>query len=666
MQMAKQNGYGQGSISSLKKEEQIRQRPAVIFGTNDEYGCAHGINEIIANAVDEAREGFGKQIRISMFKDGAVEVSDDGRGVPMDWNEKEGKYNWELVFCTMYASGKYSSDNYGESLGLNGLGATSMQYASEYMDVYSTREGKTSIMHFKKGKPFGKLEVVDAVKEGNGTTIKFKPDPEVFINIKQQVLPPEYYIDNLRRQAMLLAGVEFLFYHEDLGKQISICYKNGISDFIKAVCTKPMLSQPVVFTGSKVGTDDPERYPEPYKFSMRLAMNFSRDTSIFEVYHNSSNLFEGGVTAEAFKSASTKAFEDHAKDVGKLNKSDKFQFKDIESIVVAVIDTSAPGNRTFFKNQIKSAINNPFMKDSYLEFVYYNIRNWLRSDKQAEVVLNEVIANKIAREKADMVSKKVIQSLSKGIGSFGNKPSKFVDCKSKSPLEKELYIVEGDSALGSVKLSRDGNFQAIMPVRGKIMNCLKEDLPNILQNDIIIDLLRVFGCGLEVDSKTIEGLPKFDINKLDWGKIIICTDADLDGMQIRCLVITMVYRLVPSLLKQGKIYIAETPLFEIQYKKETYFAYNESEKQKVLADLYNLGAKDSQIKIQRSKGLGENDPDMMNKSTMNPLTRRLVPVEYPENDSDVPMYFNALLGDDIETRRILINEYFEITEGDID
>lgn len=663
-----QNNYDEQSITSLKNEEVVRERPAVIFGTNDEYGAAQGIYEIIANSIDEFREGFGKRIKVSIFKDGSVEVEDNGRGIPMDWNETENKYNWELVFCTLYASGKYDGDNYSISLGLNGLGATAMQYASEYMDVLSKRDGKIYRMRFEKGRPVGKMEVakLKPTEKSTGTIIRFKPDSEVFINIKERVMTPEYYIDLLRRQAMLHDGLEIVLYHEDIGKDVVLKYDGGISSFVSAVTQRPMLKKPLEFSDYAEGIDDVDIDPTKYRVDMRLSLNFSRSSSLMELYHNGSHLYEGGVTMEGFKHAITKGFEDHAKSEGKLNRSDRFLYRDIESILVAVGDTNAPGNRTFFKNQTKAAINNPFIKSAFTEFVYNNIRNWLSTDTKSEAVLREVITNKMAREEADKVSRKVVQSLNKNVSGLGNKPKKFVDCNSKIKNERELYIVEGNSALGSCKMSRDAKFQAIMPVRGKIINCLKEELTRILSNEIIIDLLRVLGCGLEVDSKYIEGLPEFDIDKLNWGKVIICTDADLDGMQIRCLIITMIYRLMPSLLKKGKVYIAETPLFEINYKEHTVFAYNQQEKDKIMTKLEDSGINISKVKIQRSKGLGQNDPEMMSVSTMAPRTRRLVPVEYPDNDKNVADYFNALLGTDIETRRILIQEYFELTSVDLD
>lgn len=659
------NTYGQSSISSLRNEDQVRKRPSVIFGTNDEYGAAHGIYEIIANSIDEFREGYGKQVRISIYNNWEVEVSDDGRGVPMEWNEAEQKYNWELVFCTLYASGKYDESSYGTSLGLNGLGSTATQYASEFMTVVSKRDGKEVTMRFEKGRPVSSLEVKETGSTETGTTIRFKPDSDVFIGLKSGVLPPEYFINLLRRQAMLHAGLEIVFFHEALGKTLVLKYDNGIIDFVDSSCEKPLLKKPLYFESEVYGTDDPEKYPELYKLNMRLVLNFSRKCNLTELYHNGSHLYEGGVTYDALKLAITKAFEDHGRDIGKFNKSDKLVFKDIESILVAVGDTNAPGNRTFFKNQTKAAINNPFIKAEYGQFIYNNIRTWLKNDKEGDRVLTEVIANKTAREEADKLSKKVVQNLSKAV-TFGDKPKKFVDCKNKLPFERELYIVEGDSALGSCKLARDEFFQALMPVRGKILNCLKEDLSKILNNEIIRDLLRVLGCGIEAKSKYLENLPEFDINKLRYGKIIICTDADLDGMQIRCLVLAMIYRLCPTLLKAGKVFIAETPLFEVTYKKETRFAYTEQEKEQITQEFINLGAAREKITYQRSKGLGENDPEMMSVSTMAPQTRRLIAVEYPENDTNVGPTFEALLGDDIETRRFLINEYFEITDVDID
>lgn len=654
-----------GSLKSLKREDQVRKRPGVIFGTNDEYGAAHGIEEVLANSVDEAREGYGDTILFSIDENGVVDIEDDGRGLPMDYNASEGKWDWELALCTLYASGKYDSSNYMDSTGLNGLGLTATQFASEFMEVWSTYGGKTRYMQFKKGVPVGDMQVLEPVKSGTGTRIRFKPDVEVFPALRTVTLPADYFINIIRKLTVVQDGLTIKFSHPDLPKELVMCYKEGIVEFIGKITQKPLLENVVYYTSSEYGTDDPVSNPEKYNLNMRLAFTFSKETKFIEVYHNGSHMFElaDNHTLEALKSAFTNAFTDYAKYNGKIGKNDKFLFKDIEPILTCIATTRAPGNRTWFKNQTKGAITNPFIKQSLYTFIYNSLVNWLNINKTVtDKVVTEVLTFKELREEYTKSINKATKQLSKGI-SFGNKPALFKDCITKDRSKKEIYFVEGRSALGSVLTARLEEFQAIFPLRGKPINALKEKLTRVLSNDIIIDIFRLCECGIEVKNEHIENLPEFDITKLAWDKLIICTDADVDGMHIRCLMIALFYVLAPSLLKHGKVYIAETPLFEISWKDETKFAYTEEEKTQVLQEFYDMGATPNKIKIQRSKGLGENDADMMNVSTMNPLTRRLVRVDYPENDKNVANYFNALLGDDIETRRILIDEYFDITES---
>lgn len=650
-------------MKRLKDEQQVRQRPGVIFGTNDERGALNGIFELFANSIDEAREGYGNIIRAKIEEDNIITVEDEGRGLPMDWNEAEQMYDWELALCTLYASGKYDDSQYSQSLGLNGLGLTSMQFASSFMEVWSTYGGKTRYMKFEKGKPVGELKILPAIKEGTGTKIRFQPDKDVFPALKVRKLTADMFIIALRKQAMLLDGLVIEIDHYEVNRPLTIKFENGIIEYIESISEKLMLPKTQYFFDEDEGTDDSELYPDLYKVKFRLAFNFSRDAHITEIYHNASHMFERGKTVEGFEKGITLAFTDYAKSVGKLTSRDKFLYKDIDDILICIATSDAPGNRTWFKNQTKGAITNPFIGNSMTQFIYNKFRYWLEQNKSyADKIISEVIANKTAREEGAEVSKKVINTLSKAV-SFGNKPKHFKDCSSKNVLEREIYIVEGLSALGSVKLACNPKFQAVLPVRGKIINCLKEKLSRVLKNDIIIDLYRVLGCGIEAKSEYIQDLPKFDLAKLNWGKVIICTDADIDGKHIITLLITMFYVLSPSILKAGKVYIAETPLFEITYKDETKFAYDESEKEYILNQLYEAGAKTSQIRIQRSKGLGENDAEMMSISTMQPETRRLIKVEYPEDDSSLASYFNALLGDDLVTRRELIDEYFEIVDG---
>lgn len=655
------------NMKRLKDEQQIRQRPAPIFGTNDEKGAFHSVDEIIMNSIDEANEGYGNRIIVTVEEGNIITVEDDGRGLPMDWNESEQMYNWELALCTLYASGKYDASQYTNSLGLNGLGLTATQFASSFMDVWSTYNGKTHYMHFEKGVPKGSMKVTEPIREGTGTKIRFQPDAEVFPALRHKNLTADMFLPLLNSQAMLHAGLKIVFNHYEIGHEVTFYYENGMPEYIDKVTEdKMMLPNAVEFFDNDSGIDDPDDNPEPYEVKMRMAFNFCRDHTVVQLYHNGSLMFEGGKTADALETGITKAFTDVARANNKLTRADKFSYKDIESMLLCVASTDAPGNRTWFKNQTKGAINNPFIGNAFVNFVYEKVRYWLENNKAlGDKVIAEAVVNKRAREEGAEVSKKVIRNLSKTV-SFANKPKNFKDCSSKNILERELYIVEGLSALGSTKLACNPRFQAIMPLRGKPINCLKEKVTRALNNDIIIDLYRVFGCGMEVKHKNLEDLPKFDINKLNWGKIIICTDADVDGMHIRCLILTMLYVLSPSLLKAGKVYIAETPLYEMTYKKETKFAFSEDEREQVIQYFYNIGAKEGQIKISRSKGLGENDPEMMSLSTMRPDTRRLIPVEYPENDGELMTYFNALLGDDLETRRILIDEYFDLVDDNLD
>ena len=653
-------GQESRDLKRLKDEQQVRQRPAPIFGTNDEIGACNAINEIIANSIDEAREGYGNKVDIKVEEDNIITISDDGRGIPMDWNEEEKMYNWELALCTLYSSGKYDDAQYSQALGLNGLGLTATQYASSFMDVYSTYGGKTYTMHFKEGKPTSQLEITKPIREGTGTTIRFQPDPKVFPALKKVKIPLDYFLESLRRQAMIVEGLHISIDHFELEKPVELYFEKGIVDFLDSIIERKMIAETPYFEDKESGTDDPELNPVKYELKMRMAINFSREASFVEVYHNSSPMTEGGVTVDGLKLAITNAFNDEAHANSKMPRADKFMYRDIESMLYCIACTDAPGNRTYFKNQTKKAINNPFIKQAFTQFVYDKVRFWCMNNKvEADKIIAEAIVNKTAREEADKVSKKVIRTLGKAV-SFNNKPKNFRDCSSTNVFERELYIVEGLSALTSTKLACDPKFQGIMPIRGKTINCLKEKLTSVLSSDIIIDLYRVLGCGLEVKTDLIENLPQFDMSKLRWNKIIICTDADVDGYHIRCLLLTMFYVLTPSLLKAGKVYIAETPLYEIIYKDQIQFAYDENEKEDIVNKLINIGAAKNKIIINRSKGLGENDPEMMAKSTMNPATRRLIRVQYPEDDSALRDYFNALLGDDIVSRRELIDEYFDV------
>ena len=644
MATAKPQEYGNESISQLKGADRVRKRPGVIFGSDGLEGCEHAVFEILSNSIDEAREGFGNIITVTLYDDKSIEIEDFGRGCPVDWNPAEKRFNWELVYCELYAGGKYKNDDGGDyeySLGLNGLGACATQYASEYMDVTVWRDGNKYSLHFAKGKIKGKMLVEPSDRKKTGTTTRWKPDIEVFTDIN---IPESYFLDILRRQAVVNAGVTFRFraQHGAKFETTEFCYKNGIADYVAELAGESPLTQPYYIETERKGKDREDK-PE-YKVRMSAAFCFSNRTNAIEYYHNSSWLENGGAPDKAVRTAFTYAIDAYIKKQGKYQKNEStIKFQDVQDCLVLV--TNCFSTQTSYENQTKKAINNKFIQTAMTEFFKERLEIYFIENKpEADRVAEQVLINKRSRETAERARIGMKKKLSGNID-IANRVQKFVDCRSREPERREIYIVEGDSALGACKLSRDAEFQGIMPVRGKILNCLKADYVRIFKSDVITDLMKVLGCGVEVKDKHVKDLSSFDINNLRWSKVIICTDADVDGFQIRTLILTMLYRLVPTLIREGYVYIAESPLYEIESKGKTYFAYSDREKAEIIDSLN--GAKAS---ISRSKGLGENDPDMMWMTTMNPETRRLIRV-MPEDAELMARSFDLLLGDDLAGRK---------------
>ncbi len=657
-------GYGNDSISQLKGADRVRKRPGVIFGSDGLDGCQHAVFEILSNSIDEAREGYGSVITLTHYSDGSIEVEDFGRGCPMDWNANEKRYNWELVFCELYAGGKYANnegENYEYSLGLNGLGSCATQYSSEYMDVTVWRDGNKYELHFKKGKVVGKkgqeLTVSPADRKRTGTTIKWRPDLEVFTDID---IPEEFFRDTLHRQAVVNAGVTFRFRNQN-GSKFDVTeyvYENGILDYVNEIAHDSPLTSPYFISAERRGRDREDK-PE-YKVKLSAAFCFSNKVKAIEYYHNSSWLEYGGAPEKAARSAFVYAIDAYIKKIGKYQKNEsKINFQDVADCLVLV--TNCFSTQTSYENQTKKAITNRFIQEAMTDFFKEKLEVYFIENKpEADKIAEQVLVNKRSREAAEKTRQGMKKKLSGSID-IANRVQKFVDCRSRDPEKREIYIVEGDSALGACKLSRDADFQGIMPVRGKILNCLKADYVRIFKSDVITDLLKVLGCGVEVQVKGQKDLNGFDINNLRWNKVIICTDADVDGFQIRTLILTMIYRLVPTLIREGYVYIAESPLYEIECKGKTYFAYSDKEKADIVAGLG--GAKAA---INRSKGLGENDPDMMWMTTMNPETRRLIKV-MPEDAERMAQMFDLLLGDDLAGRKnhIAENGYLYLDMADI-
>lgn len=645
--MAKKKEYGNESIKSLKGADRVRLRPAVIFGSNGLDGCEHAIFEIMSNSIDEAREGYGNKIIVTKYLDGSFEVQDFGRGIPVDYNKNEEQYNWYLLFCEMYAGGKYE-DNYDYSLGLNGLGLCATQYASEYMDAEVHTDGYRYTLHFEKGENIGGLHKEKYDKKDTGTRIRWKPDLEVFTDIN---VPLSYFHDVIKRQAIVNDGIKFVLKNQVNATKFETfeyIYNNGIVDYVNEIAGDKALTTPQYWECERTGRDREDL--ADYNVKIKASLCFSVKNQLKEYYHNSSFLEHGGSPEKAFKSAFVNQINAYLKANNKYAKNDStINIQDIEDCIIFVV--SSFSTSTSYENQTKKSINNKFIQDAMTDFFRKQLEIYFIENKMdAEKIANQVLINMRARVKAENTRKTLKTSLQSKVD-MTNRIEKFADCRSKDVSEREIFIVEGDSALGACKQARDASFQAVIPVRGKILNCLKSDYDKIFKSEIITDLIKVLGCGVEVKSKASKDLSMFDMDNFRWSKVLICTDADVDGFQIRTLILTMIYRLMPKLIDEGKVYIAESPLYEVTCKDQTYFAYNEIEMDEIKAEIG-----DEKYTVQRSKGLGENEAEMMALTTMNPSTRRLIKVT-PDEAEKTSEIFDLLLGDNLQGRKDYISNY---------
>lgn len=646
----KQQDYGNESITMLKGPDKVRKRPGVIFGSDGLDGCEHSVFEVISNSIDEARSGYGNKIVVTKYNDNTIEVEDFGRGCPVDYNKSEERFNWELVYCELYAGGKYddSSDMYEYSLGLNGLGLCATQFSSEFMDVEIIRDGYKYNLHFEKGENVGGLQKEKTSKKQTGTKTKWKPDLDVFTDINVR---DEYFQDVLKRQAVVNPNLLFIyrFQKEDGSfEEKEFIYENGITDYVNEIAAGENLTSVQNWSADRVGRDREDK--GEYKVKMEFALTFSNKIKKIEYYHNSSFLEHGGSPERAVKQAFVSQIDAYLKQNNKYLKNEKkITFDDVEDCLILV--SSSFSTQTSYENQTKKAITNKFIYETMTEFLKHQLEIYfIENPDEALKIAEQVMVNKRSRENAEKTRLNLKKKLA-GTIDLSNMVKKFVDCRTKDVSRRELYIVEGDSALGAVKLAREAEFQAVIPIRGKILNCLKADYVKIFKNDIITDLIKVLGCGVEVSSKANKDISSFNLENFRWSKVVICTDADVDGFQIRTLILTMLYRLTPTLIEKGYVYIAESPLFEITTKDKTYFAYNEKEKSDILNMIGN-----KKYTLQRSKGLGENEPEMMSLTTMNPETRRLIKVSPADVEATTAM-FDMLLGDNLQGRKDYIAEF---------
>lgn len=656
------NKYSNDSITQLKGADRVRINPSVMLGSDDIGGATQAFFEILSNSIDEAREGHGDLIYVKKHSDHTITIKDNGRGVPLDYNNTENRYNWELIFCELYAGGKYNnsenvSENYEYSLGLHGVGASATQYSSEFMVVKSIRDGHMYKKEFEKGESKGELVKEKTDVKETGTEITWRPDLDVFTEID---IPIEVYKDVLKTQAVVNKGIRFELYDETNDETEKFVYENGVEDYVKEISNDKGFTNIKYFEMPETMGKDRDDKPE-YKVKAEIAFTFTGGNSRIEYYHNSSPLEHGGSPERALKNAFTTAIDRYLRENNMYNKTEKkVTFNDIEDSLIYI--SSSFSTATSYANQTKKAISNKFIQQAMRDFIEEKVEIYLiENNIDAEKIAKQILVNKRSRERAEKTRVDIRKKLNKDI-SITNRVKKFVDCRSKDKELIEVYIVEGDSALGSTKLGRDAKFQAIMPIRGKILNCLKAPISRIFANEIIVDLLKVLGCGVELRSKKNKEFSNFDLDKLKWSKVIICTDADVDGFQIRTLVLTMLYRLVPTLITEGFVYVAESPLYEIIDKKgKSHFAFDEKDKDEIAKKLK------TGYKIQRSKGLGENEPEMMWDTTMNPETRRLIKVTMDDIEK-ANEYFELFLGNNVEKRRNYIEEngHLYINDTDID
>jgi DNA gyrase subunit B len=659
--------YGNEAITALKGADRVRRRPGVIFGSDGLDGCEQAVFEILSNSIDEAREGHGQLITVTRFLDHSIEVEDQGRGCPVDWNEKEQRWNWELVFCELYAGGKYKNnegENYEYALGLNGLGSCSTQYASRYMDVTVWRDGFEYQLHFERGEIVGetgeelKKTPLTKNKRKTGTRTRWLPDLDVFTDID---IPVEYYLDTIRRQAVVNAGITFRFRSETASGEFEeqdFLYEQGIVDYVREIAGEEVLTDPVFWETERRGKDREDK--DEYKVKLSVCFCFSNKVTAVEHYHNSSWLEHGGSPDKAMRTAFVNTIDAWMRQNNKYQKKEsKVTWQDIEDCIIFISNNFS--TQTSYENQTKKSITNRYVQVAMADYLKEQLQIYFtESPADAAKIAAQVLINKRSRERAEETRQGIKKKLT-GTIDIANRVQKFVDCRTKDVTRREIYIVEGDSALGSVKLSRDAEFQGIMPIRGKILNCLKVDYKRIFASEIITDLMKVLGCGVEIAGKgAAKNLGEFNLDNLRWNKVVICTDADVDGYQIRTLVLTMIYRLCPTLIEKGYVYIAETPLFEINYGEKTWFAYTEKEKADVVKKLSG-----KKFKVNRSKGLGENDPDMMWLTTMNPETRRLIKV-LPGDGERAAQMFDVLLGNNLQGRKDMIaaegHNYLDVSD----
>nr|AXX39218.1 DNA topoisomerase II subunit B [Mycoplasmopsis synoviae]AXX39219.1 DNA topoisomerase II subunit B [Mycoplasmopsis synoviae]AXX39220.1 DNA topoisomerase II subunit B [Mycoplasmopsis synoviae]AXX39221.1 DNA topoisomerase II subunit B [Mycoplasmopsis synoviae]AXX39222.1 DNA topoisomerase II subunit B [Mycoplasmopsis synoviae] len=627
--------YNADSIEVLEGLEAVRMRPGMYIGSKDKTGLHHLIWEIVDNSVDEVLAGYADNIKITITKDGGVSVEDNGRGIPVDMHSK-GKSALEIVFTGLHAGGKFKSDAYKVSGGLHGVGASVVNGLSSYLGVWVKRNGNVYFAEFKDG---GKIEapikVIGTTGDNKtGTKVLFYPD---FTIMDKNEFDKNLIVDRIRQTAYLNKNLRISLSDERDNSFVEFCYPNGILDFLNVITKSKntLQNDELIYTE---GTYQDKTGDVKVEIAMRYMASAAKSNAVAYAYTNNIYNKEGGTHLNGFFNGLTRIWNNYAQDKKFFKtQGEKFSREDLENNLFLII--SIKHNNPEFEGQTKHKLNSrnasPAVNKVFSEVFEKTLD---QNPKFAEEVIKYLLdfkARRLKDEKEKELQKK------KGLGN-SSLPGKLSDCSSKNAEESELYIVEGNSAGGSAKMGRDRHFQAILPLKGKILNVEKKDIEKILKNDEILSLIAALGAGVGQD---------FNVNKVRYQKVIIMTDADSDGSHIRVLLITFFFKLFRQLIEYGMLYIAQPPLYKIESNKKVYYAYNEAQKEEILDSL----DKSKKIMIQRYKGLGEMNADQLWETTMDPKTRKMLQVQVSDAEKAMEV-LNILMGEETEPRKEFIFE----------
>ena len=628
--LEQEENYGADNIQVLEGLEAVRKRPGMYIGSISSRGLHHLVYEIVDNAVDEALAGVCTEIKVIINKDNSITVIDNGRGIPTGINSKEGVSAVELVFTKLHAGGKFGGGGYKVSGGLHGVGASVVNALSEKLEVTIYREGKIHFQEYSRGKALHELQILgDCPIEHTGSTITFLPDKEIF---EETVYDFNILQTRLREMAFLTKGLKIILTDEREGmeQEKTYHYEGGIKEFVSYInrSTNPLYSEILYFEGEK----------NDVQVEVAIQHNDGYNESVY-TFVNNINTPEGGTHLEGFKRALTRVFNDYARKNKILKeKDDNLSGDDIREGMAAIISVKVIDPQ--FEGQTKQKLGNTEARTAVEAVVSEKLTYFLEQNPAiGKTICEKGVLAQRAREAARNARELTRRKSPLESNSL---PGKLADCSDKNPENCEIFIVEGDSAGGSAKTARTRKTQAILPLRGKILNVEKARLDRILGNAEIRTMITAFGTGIHED---------FDITKLRYHKIIIMTDADVDGAHIATLLLTFFYRFMPELIKGGYVYLAKPPLYQVSRGQKKYYAYSDSELNNILTEI----GRDSQNKIQRYKGLGEMDASQLWETTMDPETRVLSKVIIDdENPQDLDITFTTLMGDEVEPRREFI------------